>query len=328
MGTLQLIGLGMATVDILVRSTRSQGSDLFSPGAALEELVLDGGGMACNAMVAAQKLGIATGFVGAFGGDRMGQLKLQLLRDCGVDTSRITPRETPDDQWCRAHPRRGRRAQFSPGSHRTPPPVRPERARPGLPDPGRLLIARRYARGSGFAGGRRGCVPLENRSCWTQTPPTVRLRGHAPPGRSLRHPGLQRRVLPGPDRAGRTARGGAGSVGERPTDRGPDPGSRRLRYFAPETAFHTPAFTVPVIDTTGAGDVFHGAYLAALLEGRSLPGRRNLLRRAAAIKCQRMSRAGYPTRDEVLAFMRQAGRPLTQVPNTIPPSTEMTAPCT
>jgi sugar/nucleoside kinase (ribokinase family) len=37
-----------------------------------------------------------------------------------------------------------------------------------------------------------------------------------------------------------------------------------------EERFHTPAFVVDVVDTTGAGDVFHGAYLMGLLHGWDL----------------------------------------------------------
>ena len=36
---------------------------------------------------------------------------------------------------------------------------------------------------------------------------------------------------------------------------------------ARDEEFHTPAFNVDVVDTTGAGDVFHGAYIVGLLKG-------------------------------------------------------------
>ncbi len=37
-------------------------------------------------------------------------------------------------------------------------------------------------------------------------------------------------------------------------------------------AVHQPAYRVPVVDTTGCGDVFHGAYAAALARGLDLSG--------------------------------------------------------
>ena len=37
--------------------------------------------------------------------------------------------------------------------------------------------------------------------------------------------------------------------------------------------FHQPAFSVEVVDSTGCGDAFHGAYCCAALQGWSLPAR-------------------------------------------------------
>lgn len=63
---------------------------------------------------------------------------------------------------------------------------------------------------------------------------------------------------------------------------------------------HRPAFPVRAIDTTGCGDVFHGAYAAALAEGLPLAARVRLASAAAALKAARPSGpASLPTRDEV-----------------------------
>lgn len=65
-----------------------------------------------------------------------------------------------------------------------------------------------------------------------------------------------------------------------------------------------PAFGVDAVDTTGAGDAFHGAYAFFLAEGLD---REDCARRAsavAAMKCSRLgSRAGLPTRAELDAFL-------------------------
>ena len=42
---------------------------------------------------------------------------------------------------------------------------------------------------------------------------------------------------------------------------------------------------VRVVDTTGAGDVFHGALAAGLYAGRSLPDALDLAARAASLAC-------------------------------------------
>ena len=63
---------------------------------------------------------------------------------------------------------------------------------------------------------------------------------------------------------------------------------------------HVPALAVTVVDTLGAGDIFHGAYTLALAEGRSPLDAARFASVAAAIKCSRHGgRSGTPTRSEV-----------------------------
>jgi sulfofructose kinase len=57
---------------------------------------------------------------------------------------------------------------------------------------------------------------------------------------------------------------------------------------------------VKVVDTLGAGDVFHGAYALGLAEGRDVAGAATLANAAAALKCAKPSgRRGVPSRAEV-----------------------------
>jgi len=64
-----------------------------------------------------------------------------------------------------------------------------------------------------------------------------------------------------------------------------------------------PAFQVDALDTTGAGDVFHGAFARALLEGWSLEASASFACCAASLKCTRFGgRLGCPTWEEVDAF--------------------------
>jgi sulfofructose kinase len=68
---------------------------------------------------------------------------------------------------------------------------------------------------------------------------------------------------------------------------------------------HLPGFEVDVVDTLGAGDVWHGAFALALAEGRPEREAVRFASAAAAIKVQRRgSRTGAPTRDELDAFLR------------------------
>jgi sugar/nucleoside kinase (ribokinase family) len=75
-----------------------------------------------------------------------------------------------------------------------------------------------------------------------------------------------------------------------------DPGAR--------TPKHVPAFKVKAQDTTGCGDVFHGAYTATLARGLELQARIQFASAAAAIKATRHGgQAGIPTRTAVEKFL-------------------------
>jgi sulfofructose kinase len=63
---------------------------------------------------------------------------------------------------------------------------------------------------------------------------------------------------------------------------------------------HVPTVRIEVVDTLGAGDVFHGAYAIAIAEGKTVLEAARFASVAAAIKCSRHGgRAGAPARSEV-----------------------------
>jgi sugar/nucleoside kinase (ribokinase family) len=66
------------------------------------------------------------------------------------------------------------------------------------------------------------------------------------------------------------------------------------------------AFAVEAVDTTGCGDIWHGAYAAALARGLALPQRVRFASAAASIKATRRgAQAGAPTLEEVGQFLRE-----------------------
>ena len=69
---------------------------------------------------------------------------------------------------------------------------------------------------------------------------------------------------------------------------------------------HVPAFEVEVVDTLGAGDVWHGAFALALAERQPEFQAVRFANAAAAIKCTRFGgRKGAPTRAEVEQFLQE-----------------------
>jgi sulfofructose kinase len=69
-------------------------------------------------------------------------------------------------------------------------------------------------------------------------------------------------------------------------------------------AKHFPAFRVQAVDTTGCGDVFHGAYATCIAQGQAVEEAIRVASAAAAIKATRSGgRAGIPTRAAIDRFL-------------------------
>ncbi len=74
--------------------------------------------------------------------------------------------------------------------------------------------------------------------------------------------------------------------------------------------FFQEAFAVTVLDTTGAGDVFHGAFMTGLLASWPVQKAVEFAAAAAALKCRALGgQAGIPGKQELLAFLSAKGKP-------------------
>ena len=73
--------------------------------------------------------------------------------------------------------------------------------------------------------------------------------------------------------------------------------------------FYAPGYVVDAVDTTGAGDVFHGALCYAVLEGLSMPRALDFSNAMAALNCTALgARAGIRGLEEVRALMARGER--------------------
>jgi sulfofructose kinase len=82
-------------------------------------------------------------------------------------------------------------------------------------------------------------------------------------------------------------------------------GARGVVWCADDLISRQVAHAVAAVDTSGAGDVFHGAYALAIGAGLRVREAISLASAAAALKCTRSGgRAGIPTLEECLAFQR------------------------
>jgi sulfofructose kinase len=77
----------------------------------------------------------------------------------------------------------------------------------------------------------------------------------------------------------------------------------------PDAFYRRAAYPVEVVDTTGCGDVFHGAYASALARGLDMDERVRFASAAAALKAtKRGGQTGIPSRAAVEAFIKERGQ--------------------
>ncbi|MGB7297503.1 MAG: PfkB family carbohydrate kinase [Candidatus Aminicenantales bacterium] len=86
-------------------------------------------------------------------------------------------------------------------------------------------------------------------------------------------------------------------------------GKKGYVYSSPEGLGQGKAFKVEVVDTTGAGDAFHGAFAFGLAHGWEIGRCAEFAAAVAAIKCTKPGgRTGLPTLPQTIHFLRRNGR--------------------
>jgi sugar/nucleoside kinase (ribokinase family) len=304
---IQVIGLGLATLDVLIRL---KDMPTWVERNRASGFRFDGGGLVGTAMVAAARLGARAGFIGTAGSDASAELKLRSFVESGVDLSRLVRREGPEDQvmLVYVHEETGERVFAAVrGGHRQP--IRPEELDKayitsadylhvdGLLHHQATLQAARWMREAGktvVMDGSRTDGPI--RESHRELVPYVDVL--------ITGEGFARAL---------TGIADIWQAGKAVLDLGPrifveTVGERGSYTITRDEQFHTPAFQVDVVDTTGAGDVFHGAYIVALMHGWSPRQCAQFSTAVSAIKCTKLGgRAGIPTLEQTMAFLRERG---------------------
>lgn len=89
-------------------------------------------------------------------------------------------------------------------------------------------------------------------------------------------------------------------------------GARGYLWRSPDGGGAQAAFPVPVVDTTGAGDAFHGAFALSVAQGLDDAMAARIASATAALKCRRLgARLGLPSAPELDVFLlEQTGQGL------------------
>ncbi len=311
-GSIDILGIGIVAVDDLIFLERFPAPDSKARVLGRER---HPGGLTGTALVAARRMGARCAYAGTLGDDALSRFLLDSLAAEGVSTEHVLRREgaRPYHSTILIDTTTKTRTIFF-DSHGVvgPDPDRlPEREilsagvlfvdHLGLPG---MVRAARLARGAG--------IPVVADLEASQGPLFVELLGL-----------VDHLILPWDVAAGLTgatngpaaARGlweahtgknGDHGAAARPAvvvTRGTE-GSWCISAERPGEVLHQPSFLVQTVDTTGCGDVFHGAYAAALREGRSVEDRLRFASAVAALKATRVGgQKGIPMRQDVEKFL-------------------------
>jgi sulfofructose kinase len=301
---LQVVGLGMACLDLLVRLKEMP---TWERGTRLGSFRFDGGGPVGTACVAAQRLGARVGFIGTAGTDESAEIKMRSFVREGVDLSRVVVRDGSENQVILVcvDEQTGERGFSGLRTFASAPILVDELDRDYITAADYLHLdgshmqaaiqAAQWMRAAGkkvmLDGGKTGDdIRPDFRELVSYVDVLIAGSGFMPAltGKKDLHDAGWAALAMGPRIVVQTE-GADGSY-----------------TFSAQGEFHTPIFDVPVVDTTGAGDVFHGAYLVGLLRGWDLRRIALFSTAVSALKCTRLGgRAGIPHYPEVIAFLRE-----------------------
>ena len=293
MSPIQAICVGVITVDTIALVDKYPSAD---ERVVAQEISRTGGGPAAVAAVTLSRLGVRSAVVGTIGDDADGKEILRIFEKEGVDTSGISIGTTATAGSVIVASK-----EFSARAISTRQPV----TQAAMNDAAKKLIASadwlhvdhvgiKRLDEAGISRGKGPQISFDaGYGVETFDPITVDLFVPTDRQMSLRYPGIDLAVALENDsmKAGNTVvatQGSAGSAG-----------------FSPETGLVTaPGFKVEVTSTLGAGDVFHGALVAQLIQGHQLQEAMRRANAVAALSCRGLDgQSMIPTTTELDAFL-------------------------
>jgi sulfofructose kinase len=293
------LGLGIAPADILMRLARYP-----KPGAKVDaiETVIQGGGPIPTALVTVARLGFKSTLIAKVGNDIFGDFVVKELHDEGVDTSCIIRSDKLTAIACGwVEKQTGRRTialelqvKVKPSDivlHRLP---RPKIIHLDARDLSACMKLARWGNRNGIT------VMLDVGSIRNDVSKILPLVDHFVCAGDLALPYTGTGSIP--KALAKLQKICQGTVVI-------TSGLKGSNGVEKDGAIvHQKAFKVKTIDTTGAGDAYHGAYIAGLLKGWNLKERLRFASAVAAIKCTKMGgRTAIPTMRQVLAFLNKRG---------------------
>ncbi|HUV05962.1 MAG TPA: PfkB family carbohydrate kinase, partial [Armatimonadota bacterium] len=292
-----VVGLGYCAVDYLGVVARYPELD---EKIQILEFAKQGGGITATAMAAVGRLGGRAAYIGKIGDDDFGKFIIADLEKDGVYTSQVVvqPGASSQFSFIVVDQVTGKRTIFwtPSGMVLEPHEIKREYILSGkvlhmdAHHPRAAIQAASWANEAGIpvvmdAGSvREGSVELAERADCTIASALFaeQFAGEKDPERAVRRMFAGRRKL------------SAVTLGE-----------KGCIYAADEGVFHQTAFKVDAVDTTGAGDVFHGAFSFGLAKGWPYREIIEFASAVAAIKCTKLGgRAGIPTLTQALDFLR------------------------
>ena len=299
----EIIGIGAAVYDTLMVVDRFPAEDTKLEGLQTR---VQGGGPCATALVAAQKLGCNTAYMGTMGDDLFGQfLRNDFLR-WGVDTRFVTlvPGAISFHSVVLLNQRTSSRTCIW--------------NRGTVPPPDAVLLdaeALAHAKVLHLDGHMLDAALCAARLCRAAGAKVSYDAGGVYPGVERLLP-LVDWLIPSEEFALKiTGADSAQSAAQRlyktyrPELVAITQGARGGLLLDEKGLRRYDSFPVEAKDTNGCGDTFHGAFIAGMLQGMDAGTACEYASAAAAIKCTRLgAREGMPTDEECRAFLHSRGR--------------------